>query len=136
MNEITKLVAKIKAMQDKAQILHKQLAAQLVLRELLHLPADADVVVSGKWVLVPRADTDQQPLKTRGQFEVTVRPTEDDPTALGSGTPRYGSARLVGSGTETHVFQYDVIPQALGGGLVEPTYDGDEPEHKQNWASL
>ena len=114
MNEITKLVAKIKALQDKAQILHKQLAAQLVLRELLHLSADADVVVSGKWVLV----------QAKAQFEVTVSPTEPDTR----GGPCFG--------TETHVFQYDVIPQALGGGLVEPTYDGDEPEHKQNWASL
>ena len=104
MNEVAKLMAKIRTLQDQAQVLRSLLAAQLVLRELLHLSADADVVVSGKWVLVPRADTDQQPLKTRGQFEVTVRPTEDDPTALGSGT-------------ETHVFQYEVIPQALGGGL-------------------
>ena len=106
MNEITKLVAKIKALQDKAQIIHKQLAAQLVLRELLHLSADADVVVSGKWVLV----------QAEAQFEVTVSPTEPDTR----GGPCFG--------TETHVFQYDDIPQALGGGLVERTYDGEVPE--------
>ena len=106
MNEITKLVAKIKALQDKAQIIHKQLAAQLVLRELLHLSADADVVVSGKWVLV----------QAEAQFEVTVSPTEPDTR----GGPCFG--------TETHVFQYEAIPQALGGGLVERTYDGEVPE--------
>ena len=108
MSEITKLVAKIKALQGKAQILRKMLAAQLVLRELLHLSADADVVVSGKWRLVPQ--TGNARLKTKAQFEVTVSPTEPDTR----GGPCFG--------TETHVFQYEAIPQALGGGLVERTY--------------
>jgi hypothetical protein len=114
MNEVTKLMAKIRTLQDQAQVLHKMLAAQLVLRELLHISADADVVVSGKWVLV----------QAEAQFEVTVSPTEPDTR----GGPCFG--------TEVHVFQYEAIPQALGGGLVERTYDGDEPEHKQTWASL
>ena len=107
MNEVAKLMAKIRTLQDQAQVLRSLLAAQLVLRELLHLSADADVVVSGKWRLVPQT---YARLKTKAQFEVTVSPTEPDTR----GGPCFG--------TEVHVFQYEAIPQALGGGLVERTY--------------
>ena len=109
MNEVAKLMAKIRTLQDQAQVLRSLLAAQLVLRELLHLSADADVVVSGKWVpQTHNAGLNWQ--QTKAQFEVTVSPTEPDTR----GGPCFG--------TETHVFQYEAIPQALGGGLVERTY--------------
>ena len=115
MNEVAKLMAKIRTLQDQAQVLRSLLAAQLVLRELLHLSADADVVVSGKWVpqthnAIDPACTHYHSPATKAQFEVTVSPTEPDTR----GGPCFG--------TEVHVFQYEAIPQALGGGLVERTY--------------